>query len=298
MSDLESETKHLKEIEKPELKFLIERLDALLKSIDGNIKKLAVQKRIVKELRTSLGKSDFASILHSLRKEAINDLRSEFPQSIEMLRRLEEAAESEVQPQVFSFDKEFKEALSKAELRLEWWFPEVIEGKFPTYLINKMIEVIVDQKDLSVKINNHKVESMDVQLVCSKIVSENNRLFRRQYDGQKFIDELFKAYEITLLRNRKAHGDTVYLKEAYHAMLFQAQKPGFFEQPTKQNFHPYLPDEFVVDLSRSLKNGSTVTRSGMKLELHPLRDPKECFFIVLPNGDRVYRGLLSFKKVD
>jgi len=295
---LESETKHLKEDEKSEPELLFEKLDALHKAIDGNMKKLASQKQIIKELKTSLEKSDFASVLHSLRKEAIDSLRLGFPQSVEILRRLEEVASSQVQPQVFSFDKDLKEALGKAELRLEWWFPDVIEGKFPSYLINKVIEVTVDQKDFSVRINKQKVDSMDTRLISSVIINENDRLLRRQYDGQKFIEELYKAYEVTLLRNRKTLGDAVHLKEVYKAMLFEVQKTGFFEQPTRQNFVPYLPDEFVVDLSRSLKNGPTMTGTGMKLELHPLRDPKDCFFVVYPNGDRVYRGLLSFKKAD
>lgn len=298
MLDLKSETTRLEELEeKPELKLLAEKLDSMFKSIDSEIKRLAVQKRAIKELRVNLEKSDFASVLHYMRKDVVNNLRSTFPQSVGLLRQLEEKAKIEVQSQMLSFDKELRETITKSELRFEWWFPEIISGKFPEYLINKMIEVKVDRRDFSVWINDQKIETIDIRRITSQIISENNRLFRRSFSSKQFIEELYEAYEATLLKNKKVLGDPVYLKEVHRAMVFQAQNPRFFEKPTRQKFHPYFPDEFVVDLSRCLKEGATQTRNGMRLELHPLRDPRDCFFIVLPSGDRVFRGLISFIKV-
>lgn len=295
---MESETRQAEKNEKKrELEGVAKELDSLAASIGKSLQQLSSQKRFVKDLRSSLEKSDFASILQSMRKSIIGDLHSAFPQSGEILKHLEELARREVEPRILAFDKEFRDSIGRLNLGLEWWFPDVITGKFPEYNVNKVIAVVVDTRDFLVSVNGKKIGGMDIQQICFKIVEENNRLFHRQYQSQRFVEILYGAYEAVCLKSRRAVGDPAHLKEVYRTILFQIQKPLFFEQPSKDNFQPYLSDEFTLDLSRYLKNDAPVARSGVKPELHPLRDPKECFFIVLPNGDQVYRGLISFAKV-
>ena len=273
-----------------------EQMASVLANIDKNIRKLSDQKNVIKKLQLKLKEQDFISITKITEDKSITELQTAFPELKETLDQIRVIAQREIEPKILSFDKDLREQLAKADLRREWWFPDIVTGKFPEYTINKMIRVLVDTKNLSVSVNNQIIRDFDIQQITSKIMFENNRLFSRPFNSQRFVDQLYNAYEKTCLKNKKNVGELVHLKEVYNTMVFETQKPQFFNNASRANFVPYESDEFTIDLSRYLKNHPTVSRNGAKPELHPLRDSQEALYITLPNGEQVYKGLISFTR--
>lgn len=180
----------------------------------------------------------------------------------------------------------------------------IVEGRFPEYRINKIIEVRIDERRFKAKVGTHfhtvtVSDDISVATIAEAIRKEVHRLFNRPFDAQEFMKILWQAYLLALTAEGKlGHVDEyVRIWQVHKFLVMLKQKDSAFFDPVGKKFTPYLPDEFAVDIGKLLAEGVTQTPQGYQLHLTPVRNPKEALFIVnwkTLTGQNY--GLLSFRR--
>lgn len=179
-----------------------------------------------------------------------------------------------------------------------------IEGRFPEYRVNKIIEVRIDERRLQAKVGTRfhtEVVSGDISVVtiAELIRKEVQRLFNRPFDAREFLKMLWQSYLLALTIEGKTQriGENVRIWSVHKFTMVLKQKEVAFSDLTCKKFTPYLPDEFAVDIGKLLAEGVVQTDQGCKLHLIPVRNPKEAIFIVnwAKNVGQNY-GFLSFRE--
>lgn len=227
---------------------------------------------------------------------------------IERLRKLQSSSVKEIA----ELEKEVKEKVNEQinnyhDLLIQALKDDgcTVEGRFPEYRINKIIEVRVDEHRFRARIGTrfHSIiisGDISVATVAEAIHKEIQRLFNRPLDAQAFIKILWKAYLFALTDEGKPQqiGEYVRIWSVHKFTVMLRQKDVAFFDPTGKKFEPYLPDEFAVDIGKLLAGGVTQTSQNYQLHLVPVRNPKEALFIVnwATNTGQNY-GLLSFRKI-
>lgn len=179
-----------------------------------------------------------------------------------------------------------------------------IEGRFPEYRVNKIIEVRIDEHRFQAKVGTRfhtEVVSGDISVitVAELIRKEVQRLFNRPFEAREFLKMLWQSYLLALTFEGKPQrvGEYVRIWSVHKFMVILKQKESAFSDPTCKKFIPYLPDEFAVDIGKLLAEGVAQTDQGYKLRPITVRSPKEALFIVnwAKNTGQNY-GFLSFQE--
>lgn len=162
-----------------------------------------------------------------------------------------------------------------------------VEGRFPEYRINKVVEVLLDAKRRRARIGTrfHGISLQDdisVTTVADAVRKEVERLFKRPLKEDDFLKTLWRAYLLALTDEGRPQriGESVPILTVHRFVVLLRQKDAAFADATGKKFVPYLPDEFAVDIGRLLKEGVTRTDQGYSLHLTPGRKPREALFIV------------------
>ncbi|MDR0568837.1 MAG: hypothetical protein LBG87_06490 [Spirochaetaceae bacterium] len=152
------------------------------------------------------------------------------------------------------------------------------DSRHPNYkFANDFIAVNISEKNKNAKIavyegKTETLSTADIPLIIEKVQTEMNRLFERPYDGQAFLKKVYESYQ--RLKAKKQDGDTI---------------------PIRKIFGNMKTDEFVVDLSRLVKQGPFEI-DGRKLELQQTKDTKDG--LILHGAERRGAvGYISFKKI-
>mgnify|MGYP000945557330 FL=1 len=177
-----------------------------------------------------------------------------------------------------------------------------VEGRFSTgYTIGHVLRVQVDERKNQVKletVGRQRTVSGDIsaEVVAALVRDELDRLFRRPFDSETFLEALFQSYRLALTLEGKPGqvGEPVSLRAVHRFLLLEQQNRKVLEVGDPQQFRPYPLDEFAVDLGRLLASGQTVV-DGYCLRLHTVRDARIALFIVdFRRGLGQNYGLLSF----
>ncbi len=174
-----------------------------------------------------------------------------------------------------------------------------IDGRFPEYRINNVLDLRLDERKNRAIINTsfcrETVNEISVPTVAEKVREQLRRLFDRPFDPQAFLDQLYKAYRLALVQEGKPSGEVVNIFTAHKFAVCLRQSAKVFTDASARHFQPYLPDEFAIDLGKLLQSGITQTPQGYQLKLHPVRNPKEALFVVnFATGRGQNYGLVSF----
>ncbi|GBD19689.1 hypothetical protein HRbin28_00122 [bacterium HR28] len=215
------------------------------------------------------------------------------PEQAATVRRLRDWAESLAGEQLAHYTELFRQALPA---------DEILEGRLSEgYRIRHVIHVRIDDRKYRATVgtafqSRQLTGDISVDTVVEAVRGEIQRLFGRPLDPERFLVDLFKAYELALTAHGHAGrvGEPVSLLSVHKFLVMSRQSERAFHSVDPRHFRPYPPDEFAVDLGRLLESGHTRI-DKFRLHLHPVRNAKESLFIV-NFGTRVGQnyGLLSF----
>ena len=225
----------------------------------------------------------------------IDRLRKLNSPSVQELEQLEAVLRRKAEEQILRYGDLLREALQADGC--------TVEGRFPEYRVNKVIEVVIDEQRRRARIGTrfHAITLQDaifVAAVADAVCKEVQRLFQRPFDAHEFLQTLWDAYLLALTREKKTQrvGEYANIFAVHKFVVWLKQKDTAFADPSGKKFVPYLPDEFAVDIGKLLAEGVTQTQQGYRLHLSPVRNPKEALFIVNFKTDvRQNYGLLSFR---
>jgi len=231
-------------------------------------------------------------ILETLKKQLSEKSKSPFIilNLIEQLRTLNSphaqeliTLENELKQEVNNITNYYRELLNQA-LSLDNC---IIEGKYPEYRINKIIKVIIDDKNMRVKIGtNYYLDTVEkdisIEVVAEKIREQIQRLFKRPFNPQEFINLLWKAYLLALVYENKPQrlNEHVSIFTLHKFVVWLKQDDKVFRDMSGKKFTPYLPDQFAVDIGKLLAEGITQTPQGYRLKIIPTRNPKEALYVI------------------
>ena len=139
-----------------------------------------------------------------------------------------------------------------------------VEGRFPEYLVNKVIKVEIDEQRRRARIRTrfHAITLQDdisVAAVADAVRKEVQRLFQRPFDAHEFLQVLWEAYLLALMHEKKAQriGEYANIFTVHKFVVWLKQKDSVFVDAEGKKFVPYLPDEFAVDIGKLLAEGET-----------------------------------------
>lgn len=225
----------------------------------------------------------------------IEQLRNINSPHVQELTQLEEELRRKANEQINRYRDLLTEALASDGC--------TVEGHFPEYRVNKVIEVVIDERRQQVRIGTrfHSITVQDdisVVTVAEKVRDQIRRLFKRPFDAQEFIQMLWDAYLLSLAYEKKPQrpGEYASILTVHKFTVWLRQKDIAFRDASGKKFAPYLPDQFAVDIGKLLAEGVTQTRQGYRLSLIPVRNPKEALFVVnFKTGIGQNYGLIRFQ---
>ena len=272
-------------------------LDALLKEIRKRKKRLSNDERIIKSIIDSLKKNDYGGVKKNISNRSVKEIINRFPETASLFSTLKARVDYELVNKYTLLSRDLQRLHEDSTLQVNDWFPFEFEGSLPEFTVNKIIRIKVDKGTFSVRVNKLRVDNLDYNKIREAVLSENNRLFHRDYNPGEFIERLFEGYKEAILLEGSRVGDLIPIRKVYRQMILLQQKESFFINPIKNNFKPYLFDEFGVDISRLLLKTIIDTREGYKLELNPSRNQDNSIYLTMPNGDCLWMGLISFSGI-
>lgn len=219
-------------------------------------------------------------------------LHSEAPKGADLDRGLQEV----LRDMIREVDDKFTEiriGFSRELLRMADNSSIPLSGDYPKYQAFVVIPVTVN--DCRGKVQVGPTECvLNPDLVVTMIQQEHSRLFSLQPHEPTLLELVWKAYNRVLLAMETEQGQAVPLKEVHKELMWLRQPDRFHKAPSSKSFVAYDDAMFTADLFRVLR--VSLSHRGWRVRLHPVRDPKEAYFVYSADGSGNYRGLISFQK--
>jgi hypothetical protein len=175
-----------------------------------------------------------------------------------------------------------------------WSFPTAIRdaaispdktSRHPKYTFREgFIRLDIDDRAFTAKISPRDGQEimvgMDVPVVVQKLVAEEARLFRRQFQADQLLRSVHTAYTACLKAERAGDGEEVPLRRLVNRLA--------------KNLNRFAADEFNVDFAQLIKSGKVVI-DGLRMHLNHTRHARVGMLLHgLEEGG--YVGFVSFKR--
>jgi hypothetical protein len=160
------------------------------------------------------------------------------------------------------------------------------ESRHPTYkLEQQFFQLKVDEQKWVARLSDYEGRladlPADVYAVVEVLNRERERIFRRKFDGPKFLKRLRSQYLAVVKRDKQADGASIPIRH--------------ITQRLGKNAKGFRSDEFLVDLSRLVEKGP-MDIDGYRLDLQQTKDTNQGM-LLYGVAARGYIGFVVFRKV-
>lgn len=170
-----------------------------------------------------------------------------------------------------------------------------IDGRFPKFILEGFLQVVAVQTKGTVKVSTKEIKSLLIEAISLVIVEALDEEAKRVFSASSFLDELYGAYERTVLLERSTSGNPVAIKDLFNELVFVKQPEKFKTNPSKSNYYEYTTEFFLRDLAKLMKSGSNIVK-GKRLELVPTSLTDQAFPLLIDGSVR-YIGRIAFTEV-
>lgn len=244
---------------------LIKRLSGLVESVENHQTQVS---RAIMNFKKGGGASDlFAARLW------IESNRDVVGKDIPEFSVIAEEIETACRDKALQLEADLQDAVKNQG----WTF----SGQWPTYYVENVVPVIVDDKQFCLIIGDEKVPTFSVKTIISSLV---NSIKRVKLDVTKLPDFLKEVYEAVSRLSTPQH-PTVSIWDVYREIVIARQTKKFWRDASPANFRPFRELEFRSYLTELLKNEVT-TVSGYQMKLLPPISKEESVFIYQPYENR------------
>lgn len=159
------------------------------------------------------------------------------------------------------------------------------ESRHPTYLFdNNFFKLTINESKKTARLSNYEAKALweipaDIGAIVAGIQREHQRLFGRKFDGAAFLKMLRAQYLALLKQEKKKDRESVPIRDITRRL--------------GKNKEKFRTDEFLIDLSRLVKDGPTEI-DGRYLELQQTKDENRGMLLYGKDG-RGYVGFVVFK---
>lgn len=215
-------------------------------------------------------------------KEAafLKELREEGHSAIEAIEEVFRDSKKQAEDVIFELPSRLETLAKSASLEINE------KSSHPRYLFAKdgFIEVRIDDRKriatISTRAGKLAALPADASAIIENVAKESNRIFHREYKGEKFLGDLRAAYLAKIKADKAEDGSPVAVRQL------------FAEMQRKQK--DYKLDAFIVDLTHLVEKGPASTE-GYRFDLQQSKDSEEGV-LLLGTAGRGMVNLFIFKK--
>jgi len=239
------------------------------------------------ELETSLSQSK--KLLKAIDKDLafgnLEDLLSSSEKLQECAVSLQKTAE-ETRKKVSSFDaKSYISSGDYAAQMLTCFREEGIDvsGEYPVYEVFPC-RVKLDEENQEVIIDKKRFACLRPKKLVELVKAIQDRLNKASFNAQTFVNELYDAYSLSLLKGKKTEGTDIYLTVLYKALV-----------PMSRSRKDYDMQSFAFDLARLYQVRDTiVTRDNHHFQFGSSRNASKAIRILDADGQEQFLCTISF----
>lgn len=240
------------------------------------------EEAIWKALNDAVQKAWWCHVLAILERERefFHRLRVEDHPAIPQLEVLFINAKKEADDAFFSMPRDMEKLSERLNLPLD-----MVQSRHPKYCFRDgFITVEINEKKRLAKLSTYEGKlaelPADITAIEEILDRENQRLFKRKFDGRKFLKQLRTAYLTLLKKEGRKEGEEVPLRQ-------------IMAELGKGN-SGIRRDEFVLNLSWLTEQGPA-SIDGMKFQLQQTKDSEQGVLLYGPSA-RGMVNLLIFNK--
>lgn len=165
-----------------------------------------------------------------------------------------------------------------------------ITGVFPIYAVASF-PVVIDLDRRKIDVNGRELEIGRTRYLAEQIKAEVDSLEKNGYPPDVFVSKLAAAYDVEVTASTGRNTDEVNGLEVPLTAIY-----GYFI-PGKTERLKYPLRQFSHDIFRMLSAGQT-TVEGRRVIFSMARDRSHSVRVVLPSGQEVYYGSVSFSRAE
>ena len=233
------------------------------------------------DLLRHLSAGHSASALLVLRRGKEDGIRLDYldEPSYRFLEQLREDCEMMARDAAIRFGRAFPEAARDAGLHID------VTSRQPRYTFDQgFIQVDVDDRHFTAKVETRDgaatILGLDIVPLVNHVKAERSRLFDREFQPEKLLRRIHRAYLGILDGEGRPPGEEIPLRRVTSRLA--------------KNLNRFAADEFNIDLSRLLRS-NTLVIDGQRLHLNHSRNTRQGMLLHgLEQGG--YVGFISFKK--
>jgi hypothetical protein len=212
-------------------------------------------------------------------KERLRQWRTAGHPAITTLENLYREAKSAADQGMIAFPGDLERACTESNLQIDRTSRE------PHYTFqNGFLELDVDTGKHLAHLKDREARlatvPADIGAVIEVVTEEYQRLFGRQFEGEKFLRKLRSNYQAVLKKENLPDGETLPIRRITHRL-----------GKNEKGFHT---DEFLIDLSRLAEEGP-LELDGMRLDLQQTKDTNQGM-LLHGVASRGYIGFIVFRK--
>ncbi|MES0171908.1 hypothetical protein [Mesorhizobium sp. M0006] len=164
-----------------------------------------------------------------------------------------------------------------------------LEGTWPTFQIERGVEVRVEIAQSIVRVAGSPVDATDTVAIGDAVREATRDLMPKTFSSQDMLEQLRRSHAAL-----RPEGGQVPILDLYGRFVMDSQSQRFWRDATADRFVAVSVDQFRARLSRMLEDVH-VALDGSELRLLPPIDPKDALFIYLPVEARFgYVGRIEF----
>jgi len=212
-------------------------------------------------------------------QNSVTIFKNKYPLSTVVLEELYNDSKQETATVLKRFPAYFEKACKEASLDID------PASRHPRYrLCDSFIEVDISEKTEKARIFDREgpLEEItcDIGAIIESLQSHKKRLFGREFDGMKFLLDIYRQYGFLIKKEKMSKGDSIAIRKITTRM--------------GKNVKGFRTDEFLLDISRLVRENILVI-DEWKLDFQQTKDSRKGMLL---HGfeDRGYVGFITFKK--
>ncbi|GIV86975.1 MAG: hypothetical protein KatS3mg054_1004 [Chloroflexus sp.] len=252
-------------------------------ALKAEANKAARIEKLLEQLHSYMEKDWPLHILDLLNRESslLDDLRANSDPAIQIVEELRSAAEKKADDLKRDYPRYMDNACRSAGLTLD------SDSRHPTYTLEqRFFQLKIDEQKWTARLSDYESRladlPADVGAVVEVLLKEHKRIFRRPFNGPKFLKSLRSEYVAVLKKKKLPEGWSIPIRDITRRL--------------GEKHKGFRTDEFLIDLSRLVEQGP-LEIDGYRLDLQHTKDTKEGMLLHGYAG-RGYIGFVVFTKVE
>lgn len=157
-----------------------------------------------------------------------------------------------------------------------------VKGEYPVYEMFPS-KVRIDAENQDLYLDRKKVQCMRPQYFIRTVKDRQDKLMKASFNALTFANELADAYDLALLKKKKAADADFYLLDLYRILA-----------PMGRFRRDYDQQSYAFDLARLYASGIKEIKDGRRFQFGPSRNGNKAIRILDSNGREEYLATIRF----